>query len=838
MIWGVSFGSVGTKRAFAIINLFLVLLFLQLSTAIAAENADDGGDPDEVPGFPLPDLPFIDIPLPGEIPELPIPPAACTEFDRPDAISIVQMEIAYPNLTFANATAMVVRPDRNDVWYISRRQGLVDVFNKDPDVQTSSVVLDIRDRVEAPAEKNGNWGIQSLAFHPDFANNGQLYVTYNTNDSSGNRISILSRFTSHNSQDFDAGSEEILIYFTHSNYLHGIGQLQFGPDGYLYVGMGDGGRSVFVQDMNDFRGKILRIDVNAGFPYGIPADNPFVGTGAAEEIYALGFRNPWRFSFDRVTGKLYAGNVGHNTWEEIELIEPGGNYGWPIMEGAHCFEDNCDTSGLKLPIYEYSHEQGCAVIGGHVYRGSAIPELQGMYLFGDHCASELRGLKLDESPPNKQGLDNGLISTTGFGEDHDGELYTLSLLTGNIHKIVPASEDNDFLNPLPATLSETGCFAQSQPPEVIPRIIPYDINSPLWSDNAEKRRWMSLPRFSRITLDDDGDFQFPIGTVLIKEFAYDDVPFETRLFIRHNDGLWAGYSYEWRDDGTDADLLVESKTKTVGPDIEWTFPSRDQCLECHTAGAGFSLGPEVAQLNRLGWTDRLSQPYHQLRVMDRIRLFKEKLETEVTDLPTLTAVDQAGKAVATRARSYLHANCSGCHRPGGTTPVNIDFRFQTPVGEMNLCNIEPSAGALGLSNPYLIDPGNPDNSIVPLRMSHTDEHRMPPLGTTLVHQQALQVINEWISDPSVCDTKPDSDGDGSVDEVDNCPAIANVDQRDTDADGIGNICDGDINNDDSVDRRDLLLLSRRLFSRNPDADLDGDGRVGLADFRRLMGMLN
>ena len=699
-------------------------------------------------------LPIAD--LLSQIPELPIPPAQCTTFDRPGTISNVKIERAFDKLKFRKATSMVIMPGENERWAISSQEGLVKRFLNEQSTETAPVILDIRDRVIDASSKSGNWGIQSVAFHPNFIQNGELYLSYNSNDqNTGKLIAVLSRFTSANGESFDSASEEILIRLEQDEALHGIGQLAFGPDGLLYVGFGDGGVSAQAQDMNDFRGKILRIDIDGAFPYQIPPNNPFVGSDSAEEIYALGLRNPWRFSFDSKTGFLYAADVGENHWEEVDLIEAGGNYGWPIMEGAHCLQSGCDTSGLQRPVYEYSHDQGCAIIGGYIYRGEAIPDLQGSYIFADFCAAELRAVNLELDPPKKEALDIGLISNTGFGQSNTGELFTLSLFTGNLHQVLPRTEAGGFLNPVPKKLSETACFSNENLSKAKLRLKAYEVNSALWSDGAEKKRWISLPRLEQINLDDDGGFLFPIGTVLIKEFAFDGIPFETRLLVRHRDGFWGGYSYEWRDDGTDADLLDTGKTKTVGPNVSWDYPSPDQCMICHSAAKNIVLGPEIAQLNRFRKHKRRPGKHHQLKRLNRSFTFAEGLPDKISSLPTLSAIDDDSKSVANRARSYLHANCSHCHLPNGPTPVSIDFRFNTPINNMNLCKVAPVTDDFGLSAPYLIDPGNPANSIISLRMSTTGHKRMPPLGSSIVHRDAVQLINEWITNVSLCEPNED-----------------------------------------------------------------------------------
>jgi glucose/arabinose dehydrogenase len=213
----------------------------------------------------------------------------------------------------------------------------------------------------------------------------------------------------------------------------------FGPDGFLYIGMGDGGGAGDpqnrAQNPQDLLGKLLRIDVDRGAPYAIPADNPFAAGGGRPEIFALGLRNPWRFAFDRETGQLYAADVGQNAWEEIDIIRRGGNYGWRIMEGAHCFRArSCDTTGLELPIAEYATANGrCSIIGGYVYRGHRIDALRGVYLYADYCSGEIWGLHGRESTV----LLDSKLAVSSFGEDEAGEVYVVDH-KGAVYRITAA----------------------------------------------------------------------------------------------------------------------------------------------------------------------------------------------------------------------------------------------------------------------------------------------------------------------------------------------------------------------------------------------------------------
>jgi glucose/arabinose dehydrogenase len=301
--------------------------------------------------------------------------------------------------------------------------------------------LDIRSKVSCCGER----GLLSAAFHPSYAANGLFYVNY-TNQAGH---TVIARYqVSADPNVANPRSERVLLRVRQPFANHNGGQLQFGPDGFLYIGLGDGGSGGDpgnrAQSRRLLLGKILRIDVDGGVRYAIPRDNPFVGVrGARREIWAYGLRNPWRFSFDRITGDLFIADVGQSAWEEINFQQagsPGGdNYGWRLMEGNHCFNPavGCDDGTLVHPIAEYDHSQGCSVTGGYVYRGSVVTSLVGSYLFGDFCSGIVWSSRFDPvSGWTTTPLDDTSLTISTFGEDQDGELYLADYGTGTVHRII------------------------------------------------------------------------------------------------------------------------------------------------------------------------------------------------------------------------------------------------------------------------------------------------------------------------------------------------------------------------------------------------------------------
>jgi glucose/arabinose dehydrogenase len=301
--------------------------------------------------------------------------------------------------------------------------------------------LDLSAQVSSGSEQ----GLLGLAFDPEYTTNGHFVVHYT--DVAGN--TVLSRFQAGADPDrADPASERVILTAIQPAPNHNGGQVTFGPDGFLYLGLGDGGSGGGPgQDLSDLLGSILRIDVRTGDPYTVPPDNPFVGQlNARPEVWSYGLRNPWRFSFDRANGDLYIADVGQNQFEEIDVSpasEGGGkgvNYGWSIMEGTHCFDEaGCDQTGLTLPVLEYSHSQGCSITGGYVYRGSAIPEIQGHYFYSDFCQGWVRSFRYAAGVATEE--TSWLALSTGgtivsFGEDAAGEMYILEA-EGRVSRIVP-----------------------------------------------------------------------------------------------------------------------------------------------------------------------------------------------------------------------------------------------------------------------------------------------------------------------------------------------------------------------------------------------------------------
>lgn len=395
----------------------------------SGDEEQSAGDPTATPSSTLaqstesvqdfpPNEPTVEAPYPGTPVKSISLELVMTGFERPTF------------LTHAGDQRLFVSEQEGRIWAVSDGQVVNEPF------------LDISRRVDSGSNEQG---LLSVAFHPNYPSNGYFYVNYT--GSGGD--TVVSRFEVSNDDPnrADAGSETVIMTADQPYGNHNGGQLQFGPDGYLFIGMGDGGSGGDPgnngQNPATLLGSLLRIDVDSSDPYTIPPDNPFVNDPSArDEAWAIGLRNPWRFSFDREAGDLYIADVGQNQWEEINyqsyLDSGGANYGWNSLEANHCYNaDSCETEGFVMPVAEYSHrEGGCSVTGGYVYGGSADPALHGNYFFGDYCSGRI--WSLFRHPAGEWEMTEVAqirASIASFGEDSAGEIYVLDLADGAIYQI-------------------------------------------------------------------------------------------------------------------------------------------------------------------------------------------------------------------------------------------------------------------------------------------------------------------------------------------------------------------------------------------------------------------
>ena len=737
---------------------------------------------------------------------------------KPTPVDGVAIERAFGDLAWDSPIQITPFPDSTDL-LIAETDGRIYRVPDDDTTTTRAPVLDIRDRAwyynwtpNDNSTKHG--GMQTFSLHPRFGKGeGKdfIYVFYLHNPDDAATAGApyydrLSRFTwNPGGAAFDPGSELILINQYDTTKGHDGGGLIFGPDGFLYIAFGDEGiqgtgATGYTQMLDGrVRSGVWRIDVdqqggNVSHPilrqpyneaashgsytqgYYIPDDNPWANADGSvlEEFYAIGLRQPHRMSHDPATG-FWIGDVGHETREEIDLLDaPGLNFQWNYREGnAPGFR--AVPSPLigteRAPVFDYSHagadSLGNCVIGGYVYRGSAIPFLQGKYIFGDNGSQGIHAL--DYNPVTRTANSvtrigqarSGNIWTgiSSFGQDAGGELFVMQMGAGQagngrIFRIKPdtgAIQNSVF----PATLSATGLFTDLPALTPVPALIPYEVNMPLWSDGAEKQRWMMIPgdgtpdtAAERITYSDSGRWNLPVGSVLVKHFGLPGGgKLETRVLLRGSDGEWGGVTYKWRADGSDADLLEEGGNETLnigGQTVDYLFPARTQCNRCHSPIAGGVLGLTTRQFNRSILYPATGRTAHQIETLGKLGLIESK-PNEVSLRNALTSADRDGGNVSDEdfVRSYLDANCAHCHLPGGNR-ASFDARLTTPLAFQNLI-----CGAvnddLGIAGSAVVKPGLPAQSVALSRMNTNAGHRMPPIGRGSIDGEAVARLANWIS---------------------------------------------------------------------------------------------
>ncbi|WP_455221265.1 PQQ-dependent sugar dehydrogenase, partial [Kaarinaea lacus] len=543
---------------------------------------------------------------------------------RPNKITI---EPAFPELPhLGEVVAMKQAPGDFQHWYALLPQGRIVEFVNNTQTNTFTDFLNLETQVRY--DTGGELGLLGMAFHPDYQNNGEVYVHYTVEEVEkvkGNDVtrlrSVISRFTKVN----DVWTEEIILKVNQPELVNNGGNLDFDHNGHLLISLGDGGSDNdalgMAQDPTALLGSMLRIDVDNDIPYAIPTDNPFAGNNlcndpetvnnanACPEIFAYGLRKPATWSVDSAINTVWLGDSGPNSRAEINIIENGNNYGWNTMEGIQCnptIDPACDKNGFTLPVFDYEYSNAAQnIVGGYVYRGGSLAFLYGSYLFADTATGKILGIKSDSNQYITEELLDTDLLIYGFARSYNGDLYVLNPTPGieakgnNIWKIVPDLTGTEP-GQVASSLSQTGCVDPSAPTQPSVAMISYDVINPLWTDGAEKQRFFAIPDGTTINITATGDLEFPVGSVLMKHFILNNQFIETRLLMHHPEG-WLGYSYEWQYDNNsnpvDAVLLDTGKSKVVGGQT-WHYPSRQDCLDCHTAEVGRAIGPEVLQLNR------------------------------------------------------------------------------------------------------------------------------------------------------------------------------------------------------------------------------------------------
>jgi len=731
---------------------------------------------------------------------------------RPDADGY-QLRNAFPEIVFDQPVAMAT-PEAGRWLFVAERKGKLWCLAFE-NGHSSTTCLDLGGSTESTFIEAGLLGV---ACHPNFESNLEIY-TLRTLHSQGFKLRLSkfrgSRMGAH--VIFDPQSEETILEQTDLRDTHNGGHLEFGPDGYLYFGIGDEGPPPIQQNGHPqsiegglFAG-VFRVDVD-GRPgnlhpnhspssiknYLVPADNPFVGSDSflgkavdagklVTEYYAVGFRNPWRFAFHSPTGALLAGDVGAGAIEEINMVVSGKNYGWPYREGhlpGKSFSEEPSNFAHEPPAIFYNHgyetNQGNAVIAGHFYRGANLPLTGDDFLFADYSSGNIWKSRLADAKLERPQWLTALPGITTFGvHPISREPLVADLHTGRVWMI----EFGHATPPPPRLLSETELFEGLSTLVAKSDLVAYQIREPFWSDHAVKRRWVSISASAQpITLDGPISAKSASGTLWVKHFDMEmergnpnsSKPLETRLLWNTMDGF-KGLSYRWNSEGTDAELVPAEGASVQIPILHngivtaqsWSFPSRTQCASCHTEQAGGVLGFNLAQLN-VKVPNTRNELVDQVNLLDGLGVLTGP-NPQIGDRLALSKLSDDFAPMEHRLRSFIQVNCSQCHQPGTWARSIWDGRITTPFDSAQILN-GPLLGPRN-ANDRVLRPGHPEDSMMLYRVSQRDAYFMPPIGSTVPASQFVNFLSNYVarSTPSglIEFEIGDPHADGSVEMLEN-----------------------------------------------------------------------
>lgn len=673
----------------------------------------------------------------------------------------------------------VVWNDQSKRWLATQLNGQIVSFPNDPAGASATLLVDMNQFHERKVIR-----AISIAFHPDQDNQPWCFVSYASTPKETAGIQLVRfRVIDPTVPSIDPSTRTVLATWDSSG--HGGGSIKFGPDGYLYLSIGDGqnpyppdslGRG---QDLSNLQSSILRIDVDDPTPeqpYRIPADNPFVGRkNARGEIWAYGFRNPWKMCFHPETGELFTGDVGWEMREMVYRVKRGANYGWSIMEGSQPVKPGQEPEiPITPPLFEHTHIDSRSITGGFFWQSDRIEELRDAYIYGDWMTGKVWALRNDGDRVlwQKELVDTPL-QVICFMSGPSGEVLIVGY-DGTIHRLQsnPAIQLQSAQPVFPQRLSETGLFRDVASHAPNPGVIEYEISAHRWADGTHSRQWVAIPGDQQLGIfenprwdsgDVDGRFDFPIGTVFAKTVSYYTEPgqpgserhLETQL-LHLLDDEWRAYNYRWNDDqgdavlqadvATDQQLKISDATAPGGSRTQtWHHSSRSECLLCHVWSAGTVTGFAPDQLS-LYWK---GEP--QLANLAREGLFK----VPVPDQKPIAAVGDASRSIEDRARGYLALNCSNCHRPQGGGTANFNFDHTKTLAENSYLDAPPAQGDFSISDARVVSPGAPFRSVVLYRTLKTGRGHMPQFGSNVLDQAGIGVLHDWIASlPPVGDIPP------------------------------------------------------------------------------------
>lgn len=725
--------------------------------------------------FPL--MLFAAPPEPAQLPSRPLLGSVQLN-GTPDPPSPFITRRLFPQLKFTSPVDLTNAPG-SPRFFLAEQGGKIFSFPIVGNPEQADLVVDLKQSIPDLS------AIYALTFHPQFETNHYCYVCLilKNEDPKGTRISRFT-FRPTDPPTLDPASELPLVEWLSGG--HNGCCLKFGPDGYLYISTGDATAPSppdgleTGQNLTDLLSCILRIDVDhpgPQTPYTIPPDNPFVNVpGARGEIWAYGFRNPWRMSFAPDTGTLWVGDVGWELWELLYRVEKGGNYGWSIMEGSQPVRPAAERGPTPIspPFVQLPHSESASITGGIVYRGKQLPELSGDYVYGDWETGKFWAVRDQNGQPhNQRELVDTPLRPISFAEDNQGELYILDYSAGGIHQLA-VNDQRGLPSSFPRKLSETGLFQST--PEQIPAtgVIPYEINAPQWEDGRLAARWAALPGTQSVDLHNDPNSSFknplayPEQSIFVKTLSLPlsssgekPRPVETQILHIH-EGYSRGYSYRWNSEGTDADL--------VGPDgdeatfslnsgdqtsqYRWRFHSRAECARCHNQWCSFVIGFTPSQLDRE--ITFQSQSINQLQLFRHWNLFSPAVESP-PELKRANPYAVDSGSLEERARTYLDTNCAHCHRMSGGGSTNIELVREHLLDKTKAIAQRPLQGSFGLLNGEIIAPGDPYRSVLFYRLQKTGSGHMPHIGSVNVDDRGLQLIHDWIAQLPASASPPPSE---------------------------------------------------------------------------------
>ncbi|MFC5454659.1 PQQ-dependent sugar dehydrogenase [Prosthecobacter fluviatilis] len=662
----------------------------------------------------------------------------------PEAAKPCIPEQAFPGIVLHEALEMVPMPGARRFIAVEKG-GKIWSFKDAPDARQQDLLIDLK-----PGHPQLQYAY-GIAFHPKWRENGHVFLCYAYGDKvpDGTKLSRF-KLSQQEPPVLDPTSETVLLTWRSGG--HNGASLQFGPDGMLYISTGDSEVPSppdplnTGQDISDLLSSILRIDVDRtenGQAYAIPPDNPFLKTpNAMPEIWAFGFRNPWKISFDG-KGRLWCGDVGWELWEMIHLVQRGGNHGWSAYEASQPIKPETQRPEPVIPpVAAHPHTEAASITGGYVYHGNRFPELKDAYIYGDYETGKIWALWHDgKQVTRREEIADTPHKIVTFGQSEDGELYWMNWEKDTrIYRLAPnpsVAKPSQF----PHKLSETGLFKDTASQTPAAGVLPFEIAEPMWQDGATATRFIALPQSSRIKTTRGGPpakpnykVEWPADSVLARTITWPATQQRIETQVLHFDGeTWNGYSYRWNEKGTDAELVKADGEEFTVQKQPWRIHSRGECARCHTNWSGFTLGFQPDQLVRIAGKEPA----------DVSELFDGPF-TEWQPAHLVSSHDPK-PPLETRARSWLHANCAHCHRRHGGGSVPLMLNFDLPTAETMTVYEKPTRGDFGISDPAVIYPWAPHRSILFQRVARTGSGHMPMIGARDPDPAGLKLLWEWIS---------------------------------------------------------------------------------------------